>query len=82
MARAEDIEMLCKLRKYDVKGYRNMIIHCFAYWKGIYVRDEFELQNIVIELNNRFIDPLKENEILSIVRSVGKAIDKFIEYEQ
>ncbi|HBF7900809.1 DNA-binding response regulator [Clostridioides difficile] len=82
MARAEDLETLCKLRKYDVKGHRNMIIHCFAYWKGIYIRDEFELQNTVIELNNSFIEPLKENEILSIVRSVGKAIDKFIEYEQ
>lgn len=82
MARAEDIEVLCKLRNYDVKGHRNMIIHCFAYWKGIYIRDEFELQNTVIELNNSFIEPLKENEILSIVRSVGKAIDKFIEYEQ
>ena len=82
MTRAEDIQMLCKLRNYDVKGHRNMIIHCFAYWKGIYIRDEFELQNTVIELNNSFIEPLKENEILSIVRSVGKAIDKFIEYEQ
>ncbi len=57
MARAEDIEMLCKLRNYDVKGNRNMIIHCYAYWKGIYIRDEFELQNTVIELNNSFIEP-------------------------
>ena len=82
MARAEDMETLCKLRKYDVKGYRNMIIHCYAYWKGIYIRDEFELENTVIELNNSFIEPLKETEIKAIVRSVGKAIDKFIEYEQ
>lgn len=82
MARAEDMETLCKLRKYDVKGYRNMIIHCYAYWKGIYIRDEFELESTVIELNNSFIEPLKENEIKSIVKSVGKAIDKFIEYEQ
>lgn len=82
MARAKDIQTLCKLRNYDVKGHRNMIIHCFAYWKGIYIRDEFELQNTVKELNNSFIEPLKENEIVSIVRSVGKAIDKFIEYEQ
>lgn len=81
MARSEDMETLCKLRKYDVKGYRNMIIHCYAYWKGIYIRDEFELESTVIELNNSFIEPLKENEIKSIVKSVGKAIDKFIEYE-
>lgn len=43
----------------DVKGYRNMIIHCYAYWKGIYVRDIDELENEVIELNNSFIDPMK-----------------------
>lgn len=82
MTRAEDLETLCKLRNYDVKGHRNMIIHCYAYWKGIYIRDEFDLENDVIELNNSFKEPLKDSEIRTIVRSVGKAIDKFIEYEQ
>ena len=82
MTRAEDLEILCRLRNYDVKGYRNMIIHCYAYWKGIYIREEFDLENEVIDLNNSFKEPLKESEIRTIVRSVGKAIDKFIEYEQ
>ena len=82
MARVEDLETLCKLRKYDVKGYRNMIIHCYAYWKGIYVRDIDELENEVIELNNSFIDPMKETEIRAILRCIPKAIGKFIEYEQ
>lgn len=82
MARVEDIETLCKLRKYNVKGYRNMIIHCYAYWKGIYIRDIEELENEVIELNNSFLEPMKETEIRAVLRCVPKAIEKFINYEQ
>jgi ATP/maltotriose-dependent transcriptional regulator MalT len=59
-----------------------MVIHCYVYWKGIYVRDSYELENIVMELNNAFTEPLKETEIRAILRSVPKAIDKFIAYEQ
>ncbi|MGL4912210.1 MAG: hypothetical protein ACRC3Y_07225 [Romboutsia sp.] len=82
MERANDLETLCKLRKYDMTGYRNMVIHCYAYWKGIYVRDEYELENLVIELNNSFTEPLKESEIQSVLRCIPKAIDKYIAYEQ
>ena len=82
MARVEDIETLCKLRGYNMKGYRNMIIHCYAYWKGIYVRDIDELENEVIELNNAFIEPMKDTEIKAILRCIPKAIEKFLNYEQ
>ena len=37
MSRVEDIETLCKLRNYNLTNYRNMVIHCYAYWKGIYI---------------------------------------------
>lgn len=82
MTRVEDLETICKLRGYNVTGYRNMILHCYAYWKGIYIRDIEDLENEVIELNNSFINPLKETEIKAILRSIPKAIDKFIDYEQ
>lgn len=82
MTRSSDIITLCKLRRYNVKGYRNMILHCFAYWKGIYIRDEEELAKEVIDLNNSFKEPLKENEVNAILRCIPKAIDKFIAYEQ
>ncbi|MGL4914285.1 MAG: hypothetical protein ACRC3Y_17830 [Romboutsia sp.] len=82
MERANDLNTLCKLRNYDMTGFRNMVIHCYAYWKGIYVRDSYELENVVLELNNAFTDPLKETEVQAILRCVPKAIDKFIAYEQ
>ena len=82
MARIEDIEILCEIRCYDMKGCRNMTLHSYAYWKGIYIRDIDELEKEVIELNNSFLEPLKETEVQAILRCVPKAIDKFIEYEQ
>lgn len=82
MARIEDIETLCKLRNYNMQGYRNMTLHCYAYWKGIYTRNIEELEIDVIELNNSFIEPMKETEVKAILRCVPKSIDKFLEYEQ
>ena len=82
MERANDLETLCRLRKYEMTGYRNMAVHCFAYWKGIYVRDNYELENVVIEFNNAFTEPLKETEVQAVLRCIPKAIDKFIAYEQ
>lgn len=82
MARSSDILLLCKLRNYDVKGYRNMILHCFAYWKGIYIRDEEELAKEVIDLNNSFKESLRETQVNAILRCIPKAIAKFIAYEQ
>lgn len=82
LARVEDIETLCKLRDYDIKGYRNFILHCYGYWKGIYTRDIGELEKEVIEFNNAFKNPSKENEVKAVLRCIPKAISKFIAYEQ
>lgn len=82
MARAEDILTLCKLREYKVTGYRNMILHCYAYWLGVTHRKLNELSDEVNKLNNRFTEPLKQNEVDSILRCIPKAIEKFINYEQ
>ncbi|WP_278549276.1 DNA-binding response regulator [Paraclostridium bifermentans] len=82
MQRANDLQTLCRLRHFDMKGYRNMAIHCYAYWKGIYLRDQYELEKEVIELNNAFKEPLKDTEVKAVLRCIPKAIEKFIAYEQ
>lgn len=82
MDRASDLLKLCQLRDYNVKGYRNMILHCYAYWTGIYVRNKEQLDENVNNLNNKFKLPLKQTEVNSILRCIPKAIDKFIAYEQ
>lgn len=83
MARAEDIETLCKLRNYDLHEYkcRNMAVHCYAYWRGLVVRNDEELEKEVIEFNNALTKPLRESEIKAILRCIPKVIDKFINYE-
>lgn len=82
LARAEDIETICRLRNYEMDGCRNAILHCYAYWKGITIRDDESLKESVYSLNNAFTNPLRTSEVESMIRSVSKAIDKFIEYEQ
>ena len=82
MARADDMETICRLRDYEVEGYRNSILHCYAYWKGIYIRDPEQLTEKTQDLNYKFRVPLKDAEIRAIVKSTGRAIEKFIDYEQ
>lgn len=82
ISRAEDIVTLVNIRNGQVVGYRNFILHCYAYWKGIYIRNHEELKELVFELNNKFNVPLKENEVNAILKCIPKAINKFLEYEQ
>lgn len=65
-----------------MNGSRNMALHCYAYWKGIYIRDIEKLTEIVEEFNNSFTKPLKDSEVRAVLRCIPKAIDKFLEYEQ
>ena len=82
ITRAEDLETLVKLRNGNMNGNRNMALHCYAYWKGIYIRDIEKLTEIVEEFNNSFTKPLKDSEVRAVLRCIPKAIDKFLEYEQ
>lgn len=82
MARAEDLEALVQLRNGYMENCRNMALHCYAYWKGIYIRDNDELRSIVESFNNSFKPPLKQAEVNAVLRCIPKAIDKFLEYEQ
>ena len=82
ITRVDDIKTLCRLRGYKVEGSRNFILCCFSYWNGIYIRDEGQLLSKTMEFNGKFKKPLPESEIRSICKSVGKTIEKFIDYEQ
>lgn len=82
IARSEDLETLVKLRNGKMNGSRNMALHCYAYWKGIYIRDIDELTEMVEEFNNSFTKPLKDSEVRAVLRCIPKAINKFLDYEQ
>ena len=46
IVRADDILTLCRLRGFNVTGYRNKILHMYAYWLGVTHRDEDELAEL------------------------------------
>ena len=66
-ARLSDLLTLCRLRNYDVRGCRNTILHLYAYWQGITMRDTDELATAVHELNDSFKKPLKPTEVVAVV---------------
>ncbi|MGL5648587.1 MAG: DNA-binding response regulator [Clostridium sp.] len=82
LARARDIVKLVKIRKGNVTGYRNFILHCYAYWEGIYNRDTEVLKEMVYELNNSFTEPLKNTEVNAILRCIPKAIESFLKFQE
>lgn len=82
ITRAKDILTLCKIRNYEMTGYRNMVLHCYAYWEGITTRDLANLEALILDLNSKFTEPLNLAEVRAIARCVPKAVDKFIAYEQ
>lgn len=81
-ARARDIVKLVKIRKGNVTGYRNFILHCYAYWEGIYNRNTEVLKEMVYKLNNTFTEPLKDTEVDAILRCIPKAIESFLKFQE
>ncbi len=80
--RANDLLKIVRGRKGDIKGNRNFILHCYAYWKGIYARDKEDLKELVYDLNKSFKEPMNDSEVDKILRCIPKAIDRFLDYEQ
>lgn len=86
LARLRDIIKLCELRKWHIAprglqaGKRNAFVHLYAYWEGLYTRNIEELTEKVNKFNAKFDIPLSDKEVSQIIRSVNKAIDKFIEW--
>ncbi|MGI6427057.1 MAG: hypothetical protein ACOX0L_05640 [Natronincolaceae bacterium] len=82
LARVDDIETLCQLRNWDMRGYRNKVLHCWIYWRGIYVRDLAQLEKMALEFNNTFLEPLDDQVVSAVVTSSDRAIESFLEYHK
>jgi hypothetical protein len=80
--RLKDIKKLCELRNWDMDGYRNYTLLLFAYWTGIYTREEDLFKDTIKEFNSMFLVPQKDWEVKTVIKSAGKAVKVFIEYEQ
>lgn len=81
-ARIQDIIKLCELREYDLKGHREVILFLYRYYLCTFTEDITKALNDVLELNNMFRQPLKENEVIKATRSAEKCyLDKIKEYK-
>lgn len=78
-ARANDLETLCKLRNYDLKGMRNNILFVYHYFMMHIHRDEQVALYKTLNLNDKFIEPLPENSVKSYVQSSVRAYYEHLE---
>lgn len=79
-----DLVKLCELRNYDVKGQREIILFLYRYYLCYFYEDEQKALEDVLELNNEFIQPLSEKEVIRATGSaekVFKAKDKQYKYK-
>lgn len=80
-ARIHDITKLCELRKYDLRGHREIILFLYRYYLCSFTEDTKKALEDVLELNSMFIAPLKENEVIRATRSAEKCyLDNNKEY--
>lgn len=70
--RISDLETLCKLRSYDLKGYREQILFLYRYFSNIFYVDTEESWLNTLELNARFLEPLDEKELLTDTQSADR----------
>lgn len=70
--RISDLETLCKLRSYNLKGHREQLLFLYRYFSNIFYFDTEEALLNTLELNNRFIEPLKEQELITDTQSADR----------
>jgi len=73
IARANDIRKLCELRNYKVVGFRNTIIHIYAYQILLIEKNKHVSHAKVTELNEQFSESLPDKSISEIMQTVYKA---------
>ncbi|AOR24982.1 helix-turn-helix domain-containing protein [Clostridium taeniosporum] len=83
-ARIQDIIKLCELRNYDLKGQRELILFLYRYWLCYFTEDTQKALEDTLELNNQFILPLSETEVIRATRSAERVFlnkDKKYKYK-
>ncbi|MGN2371986.1 DNA-binding response regulator [Clostridium cagae] len=70
-ARIQDIIKLCDLRNYNLAPYhiRELILFLYRYWLCYFTEDTHKALEDTLELNNQFIVPLNEIEVIRATRS-------------
>jgi predicted XRE-type DNA-binding protein len=78
MARLEDIFTLAEIRNYDCKGHRELMSFLVRYYSYITCGEPEKAKEVMLELNNKFIEPLSEYRLIVDTKSAEKAVEKYL----
>lgn len=79
IARTEDLKMIVQLRDYDVKGYRNFIIHLYMFEMMKIHKDYYVAAHQTKELNDLFKNSLDTADVNAVCKS---SFNAYKEYEK
>jgi len=82
IARSNDIQRLCEMRNYEMVGYRNTVIHIYAYQSLLIEQNKHVAHEKVKELNNRFNEPLSTKAITEVMKTVYKAYKDHLQNQE
>lgn len=73
--RIQDLYKLAELREYDMKAYhcRELMIFLARYWGYCVTKDDQKALQNAIALNQKFKDPLTENEVIKVTQINDRA---------
>lgn len=75
IARANDLRTLCKIRNYEIKGYRNAFVHVYAYQMFLIHNNHHVARSEILAFNDQLQEPLLKGEVEAIVKSTFKAYE-------
>lgn len=71
-SRIQDIETLCRLRKYNMNGYRETTLFLYRYFSNVFYDDEEKSLDNMLELNSMFTEPLSEAKLINDTESASR----------
>ncbi|VIG12149.1 replication protein [Clostridioides difficile] len=64
---------ICELRSYDMEGCREVTLFLYRYFTCCFMEDDEQALECTLELNEQFIKPLREYEVVKHTKSAETA---------
>lgn len=75
VARASDLRTLCKLRNYEIEGYRNAFVHVYAYQMFLVHNNYHVARSFTLDFNDDLQAPLPKQEVEAVIKSTFRAYE-------
>jgi hypothetical protein len=82
LARLEDLKRLGELRRWDLRGHRELFCFLWRYWTCCVLEDPAEALRQALDFNSQFREPLSEREVERATRSAEKAWVAWLRWRQ